>query len=199
MASVRGAGGQLTSELAAFFRGAGVPQELLDVLARIVSEIKYYSCFISYGQPDLGFAAKLCEDLKTKGVDCWFYAHDKTVGESTQREIAAARRRADKMIVVCSVAGLMRDGLLREIEDQAEEDPGKLMPVSLDLLWRERNFPVVRGAQDLKPFLLLKNYGYLASWDSETERYQKGLDDLLKGLRRPKAKRARRKPDALVT
>jgi len=192
LASFRGAGNKLTPELTTFFRNAGVPQELLDALPGIVSEIKYYSCFISYGQPDVSFASKLTEDLRESGVSCWFYAHDKTVGEHTQRDIAAARRSADKMIVVCSVAGLMRDGLLKEIEDQAEEDAEKLMPVSLDLLWRERNFQVARGGQDLKPFLLLKNYGYFASCDSEPERYQKSLNDLLKGLQWPKAKKARR-------
>lgn len=192
VASFRGAGNKLTPELATFFRGAGVPQGLLDALHKIVLGIEYYSCFVAYGKPDLEFAKSLRADLNERGVDCWFYPHDKTVGENTQREIAAARRRAEKVIVVCSVAGLMRDGLLKEIEDQAEEDAEKLMPVSLDLLWREPNFRVARGGQDLKPFLLLKNYGYFASWDSDPERYQKGLDDLLKGLRRPKATKATR-------
>ena len=192
MASYRGAGNKLTRELITFFRGAGVPQVLLDALSGIVEKDEYYSCFISYGQPDLEFARKLCEDLKAAGVDCWFYPHDKTVGEYTQRDIAAARRRADKMIVVCSVAGLMRDGLLKEIEDQEDEDPEKLMPVSLDLLWREQNFRVIRGARDLKPLLLLKNYGYFALWESNPERYQKGLEELLKGLRRPAVKKARK-------
>ena len=53
--SFRGAGNRLTPDLETFFLGAGVPKELLAELPRIVGAVEYYSCFISYGQPDLEF------------------------------------------------------------------------------------------------------------------------------------------------
>jgi hypothetical protein len=58
IASFRGAGNKLTSDLETFFLGAGVPKELLAALPRIVGEVEYYTCFISYGQPDLDFATR---------------------------------------------------------------------------------------------------------------------------------------------
>jgi hypothetical protein len=176
--SMRGAGGKLTPELTAFFRGAGVPKELLDAIPKIVSEIRYYSCFISYGQPDLKFAEKLREDLKGRGIDCWLYEKDKTVGKRAGHEIVIERRGADKMVVVCSAKALVRDRFLEEVEDQINEDPDKMVPISLDDLWKEPGFRVMRGTHDLKPSLLDRNYA-----DFANKPYDEALAELLKGLR----------------
>jgi len=186
VASFRGAGGQFTPELTSFFRGAGVAEEVLDALPEIVSDIKYFSCFISYGQPNLRFAEKLREDLKRRGVDCWLYEKDKTVGERSGHEIVIERRGAEKMVVLCSAKALTRDRFLEEIEDQINEDPNKMVPISLDDLWKEPGFRVMRGTRDLKPFLLDKNYA-----DFANKPYEEALDELLKGLRRPGAKNTR--------
>jgi uncharacterized protein YjbI with pentapeptide repeats len=180
MASFRGAGNKLTPELRTFFSGAGVPQELLDALPKIVSEIRYYTCFISYGQPDLKFAEKLREDLKGRGVDCWLYEKDKTVGKRTGHEIVIERRGAEKMVVLCSAKALIRDRFLEEIEDQINEEPNKMVPISLDDLWKEPGFRVMRGTSDLKPFLLDKNYA-----DFANKSYDVALEELLRGLKRP--------------
>jgi GNAT superfamily N-acetyltransferase len=185
--SVRGAGNKLTPELRTFFRGAGVPKELLDALPDIVREVEYYSCFISYGQPDLKFAEKLREDLKGRGTDCWLYEKDKTVGKRAGHEIVIERRGAEKMVVLCSAKALVRDRFLEEIEDQINEEPNKMVPISLDDLWKEPGFRVMRGTRDLKPFLLDKNYA-----DFANKPYEEALDELLKGLRRPKLKKTRR-------
>jgi len=188
IASFRGAGNKPTPELRGFFRGAGVPRELLDALPKIVSEIKYYSCFISYGQPDLKFAEKLREDLKGRGVDCWLYEKDKTVGKRAGHEIVIERRGAEKMVVLCSAKALVRDRFLEEIEDQINEEPDKMVPISLDDLWKEPGFRVMRGTRDLKPFVLDKNYA-----DFANKPYDEALEELLKGLRRPAVKKPRRK------
>jgi hypothetical protein len=191
--SVRGAGNQLTPELRTFFLGTGVPKELLDTLHKIVSEIEYYSCFISYGQPDLEFAKKLKGDLEVRGLSCWTYEMDKTPGKRTWQEIGTKRREADKMVLLCSSAALVRDGVLKEIEEQIDEEPGKMVPISLDDLWKERGFRVQRVDRDLKPFLIERNYADFAGWDSKPARYDKALEELLKGLRRPEIKKPRRK------
>ena len=115
--SFRGAGDRLTPELETFFRGAGVPQGLLEALPRILAEVKYCSCFIAYGQPDVEFARKLCEDLEGRGVSCWLYDMDATPGDRTWREIGRRRREAEKMVVLCSAGALVRDGVLKEIEE----------------------------------------------------------------------------------
>jgi len=184
--SLRGAGGKPTPELTTFFLGAGVPKELLDALPDIVREVKHYSCFISYGQPDVELAKKLCEDLEVKGVPCWLYDMDKTPGKRTWAEIGEARRGTDKFVALCSAAALVRDGVLAEIEDQVNEDPERLVPISLDDLWREPGFRVMRGTHDLKPDLVNRNYADFSGWDSRPERYEKALEDLLRGLKREK-------------
>ncbi|MGD0765968.1 MAG: toll/interleukin-1 receptor domain-containing protein, partial [Dehalococcoidia bacterium] len=180
VASFRGAGNKFTLDLRTFFRRAGVPQELLDALPHIVREVEYYSCFISYGQPNLEFAKKLCQDLETKGVSCWLYEMDKTPGERTWSEIGARRREADKMVALCSAAALIRPGVRKEIEEQIDEDESKLIPISLDDLWREKGFPAERDGRDLKPSLLGRNYV-----DFANKPYEEALEELLKGLRRP--------------
>lgn len=187
VASFRGAGNKLPKALLVFFRDAGVPEELLEELPRIIAEVKYYRCFISYGQPDLDFAKKLTGDLKSRGVPAWLYDLDATAGERTWREILEKRREAEKMVVLCSAGALVRDGVLKEIEEQIDEDPEKLIPISLDETWKQPGFRVMRGSRDLKPFLLDRNYADFAALD-----YGEALDRLLAALRRKTAP-ARRK------
>lgn len=120
----------------------------------------------------------LCKNLESRGVSCWLYAMDATPGERTWEEIGKRRREAEKMIVLCSAQALVRDGVLKEIEEQIDEDPDKMVPVSLDNLWKERGFRVMRGNRDLKPFLLERNYADF------TKSYQEALERLIKGLER---------------
>jgi uncharacterized protein YjbI with pentapeptide repeats len=184
VASVRGAGGHLTPELETFLRGAGVPQELLDVLPGAVAEIEHDSCFISYGQPDLEFAKRLYEGLKTNGVSCWVYDMDKTVGKRIWPEIKHMLAKYERMVVICSARALVRDAVLKEIGEQIDEEPDKLVPISLDDLWKEPGFRVMRGSDDLKPFLMNRNYADFAGWEADSKRYDKGLEELLRGLKR---------------
>jgi uncharacterized protein YjbI with pentapeptide repeats len=178
--SFRGAGNKLTADLETFFLGAGVQKELLARLPEIVGAVEYYSCFIAYGQPDLDFATRLCGDLERNGVSCWLYDLDQTPGEPTWGEIGRKRREADKMVVICSAKALIRPGALKEIEEQIDEDPDKMIPISLDNLWTEPGFQVMRAGRDLKPFLLAKNYADF----SDESRHEESLQRLLKALRR---------------
>ena len=192
MTSVRGAVNNLP-EVIAFFRRAGVPRALMDALPAIVAEVKYFSCFVCYGQPDLEFATKLDRDLRARGVSCWTYEMDKTLGERTWREIGSRRREADKMVALCSAAALVRPGVRKEIEEQIDEDADKLVPISLDDLWTQAGFPVVRDGRDLKPSLMERNRADFSGWKADQQGYEQALELLLKGLRRPETEQARRK------
>jgi len=183
--SFRGSGNKLTPELETFFRSAGVPKELLDALPGIIAEVKYYSCFISYGEQDYAFADKMCSDLKAKGVSCWLYSKDATPGKRTQSEIVEMRRGAEKMVTFCSAESLTQAGVLKEIEEQIDEDPDKMVPISLDNIWKKDNFLVMRANRNLKPFLLDRNYADFSS----AIPYDKALEKLLKGLERKQVKR----------
>ncbi len=162
-----------------FLEGAGVPASLIDLLPQITAEIKYANCFVCYGEPDLVFAEKLVTELKAKGVPCWIYSLDSTPGEKTWKEIGQRRREAGKMIILCSSKALVRDGVLKEIEEQIDEDVEKMVPVSLDNLWKEPGFRVMRGQRDLKPFLMQRNYADF----SDLSKYDENFKKLLKALR----------------
>lgn len=115
--SFKGAGCKLTSEMQLFFANAGVPTQLLHDLPRILAEVKYCSCFICYGQPDVNLATRLVDDLRAKGVSCWLYDMDATPGKKTWGEITIERREKERMIVLCSIKALVRDGVKKEIEE----------------------------------------------------------------------------------
>lgn len=180
IASFRGAGNRLTPELETFFLGAGVPKNLLAELPRILAQVQYCTAFICYGEPDMSFAERLYQDLKARGVSCWLYSMDQTPGKRTWQEIVERRREAEKMIVLCSGESLVRDGALKEIEEQIDEGPEKMVPISLDNLWKEDGFKVMRGSRDLKPFLLERNYADF----SDPASYEDSLELLLRGLER---------------
>jgi len=86
------------------------------------------------------------------------------------------------MIVLCSAKSLIRDGVLKEIEEQIDEDPDRIVPISLDNLWKESGFSVKRGQRDLKPFLLERNFADFT--DKPT--YENSSRKLLKGLEHTK-------------
>ena len=180
VSSFRDAGNRLTSELATFLLNSGLPKDFVETLPKILAEVRYCSSFVCYGSPDLKFAKKLRKGLMAKGVPCWLYSLDAIPGERTWREITSRRREAEKMIVLCSAEALIRDGVLKEIEEQIDEDPDKIVPISLDDTWKQDGFLVKRGQRDLKPFLLQRNYADL----SDQSKYNESLLKLLKGLKR---------------
>ncbi|UCH86955.1 MAG: toll/interleukin-1 receptor domain-containing protein [Dehalococcoidia bacterium] len=170
---------RLPPDVAGFFRAAGVPEEILEVVPTILAEVEYHTCFVAYGEPDLAFARRLCQDLESRGVSCWQYDMDATVGEQTWEEIGRERRAAEKFVVLCSLKALVRPGVLKEVEEQVDEDVDKLMPVSLDGNWTADHFEVRRANRNLKPYLADRNYADFANLS-----YEEALERLLRGLRR---------------
>jgi hypothetical protein len=176
--SFRGAEGHLTTSLRQFFESAGLSPAILDALVRAYASPTYKSCFISYGDPDSAFARRLYDDLKARGVPCWLYALDSTVGEGTWSEIRRVRNELTKMVVLCSAASLVRSGVLKELDEQIDDDPTKLMPISLDNVWTQPGFQVLKDGRDLKPYLTHQNWADFANLP-----YEEALDRLLLGLR----------------
>jgi hypothetical protein len=177
----RNAGNHFSTEIEAFFLNAGVPKQIIDALPGTLMEIRYYTCFLAYGEPDKTFAERLNNDLKTKGVSRWFFHEDSVAGESLWKEINQERKKAEKMIVLCSANGLVRDGLLKEVEEQLDEDPDKIIPVSLDNIWKQPGFVIRRGQrEDFKSLLLRKTYVDF----SDESKYADSLSKLLAGIKR---------------
>jgi hypothetical protein len=152
-------------------------KKLLNIAVGKPASYGFFKCFISYGKPDEEFAKKLDEGLRDKGIRTWMYAMNYTPGKRTWAEIIEQRRTSDKIIVICSALSLSRDGILKEIEQQIDEDPGKIIPVSIDQLWQEPSFPVKRGEHDLKPSLRDRNCA-----DFATKPFNEALNKLAMAL-----------------
>jgi hypothetical protein len=139
---------------------------------------KIPSCFISYGEPDLAFATQLYNSLRELGADAWLYKLDYTPGKRTWKEIIEKRRNYEKFLVICSSESLKRDGILKEIEQQIDEDPEKIVPISRDTIWNSPSFSVQRGANNLKPFLTERNYS-----DFVTKPFNQALQKLINAIK----------------
>ncbi len=136
------------------------------------------TCFICYGDPDEAFAKKLKNALDSEKIKTWIYSMDNTPGRRTWQEIIDNRRASNKVLVICSKASLKRDGTLKEIEQQIDENPEKIIPISIELSWTESNFTIKRGAADLKPSLLERNYA-----DFTSRPFNEALDRLVNAIR----------------
>ena len=140
------------SALKPFFLNAGVPKSLLDALPEIITAMKYCSCFVCYGEPDKLFAEKLVKNLKSKGVQSWIFSLDATPGQKLWKQLSEKRRKLDKMIVLCSAKSLVRHGVKKELEEQIDEDAEKILPISLDNIWTQEGFSIIRDGRDLKNY-----------------------------------------------
>lgn len=167
------------SDIIDFFIYSGVPKNLIDMIPRIASSIKYHDVFICYGEPDKAFAERLVKELRSRNVNCWMYSMDATPGRRIWHEIKEKRQMAGKMVVICSSRSLVRDGVKKEIDEQIDESPEKLIPISLDNLWQQNRFKAVRGKRDIKLFLLERTY---ADFSNE-KKFEASIRRLLNGLK----------------
>lgn len=199
--SFRGAGNRLTPELETFFLGTGVPKELLAELPRILAGIQYYTCFISYGEPDKAFADRLESDLKAKKVQCWKYDKDAVIGQDVEANIERSIQRYDKVIVICSKNSLDRPAVLNEIERALQKedrlrqenaqrtaearekgvkpqllDADVLCPVRLD------DYVIQDWQHPRKASVRRKHIGDFYGWQNDPNKYQEELAKLLHAL-----------------
>ena len=116
------------------------------------------SCFISYGQPDAKIARRLYDALRNMGIEVWLYEMNSTVGKRIWKEIKEQMRSSGRLLVICSAESLKRDGVLKEIETQVDDEPDKIIPISLDDMWRKPAFRIRRGKFDLKQYLVERTF-----------------------------------------
>ena len=180
IASLRGAGEGLTSGLEAFFRGAGVPEEVLERLSEIVGKIKYHTSLISYSEPDRAFAERLRNELVNRGASCWLHSVGGAPEDRTRRDVVEERRNAERIILLCSPAALAHEDFLDEIEDRIEADPDGVVPVSVRDPWMRGELKARRSGRDLRP--MLSDGSYADFGDSSS--YEDALERLLIGLAR---------------
>ena len=97
-----------------FLMGAGVSESMIG-FQRSLEGVPVFqeACFISCSAGDRSFAQALQGDLRAQGVRCWLFSEDARGNPlvdrrstSDQEEVDRGVRAYDKLIVVCSQAGL---------------------------------------------------------------------------------------------
>ena len=95
----------------------------------------YYSCFLSYGSCDHGTAVRIHDDLRSKGVVCWFHPESAEPNAKTWDEIRREMKHADKILCLCSSKAFHHSGFTAEVMNQASNDRDKFMVLALDEGW----------------------------------------------------------------
>lgn len=110
---------------------------ILEGPASLTGSLLMPNAFISYGGPDVGFAAQLNDDLKKAGVKTFFFPESAQFGRKLHHEMRDNIQEADRVILLCSRSSLRRPGVENEIEETlareaAEGGSSILVPVALD-------------------------------------------------------------------
>lgn len=122
-----------------FLRNAGVPESMIEYAHALITSqrpIEYYSCFISYSNKDQSFAERLCADLQSKGVRCWFAPEDIKIDSNIRQGLDPATRVTDKFVLVLSKHSVGSAWVEKEVETAMEQEWRQkrtvLFPIRLD-------------------------------------------------------------------
>jgi uncharacterized protein YjbI with pentapeptide repeats len=172
----------------AFLRGCGVPESFIvqiPALITSVGPIQFYSCFISFAEPDDEFSEKLYRDLRREGVTCWRWKEDAKWGKDLMSSVDEAIRINDKLIVICSEQSLNSPAVIREIERALQKEDelarqGKardvLFPVRLD------DYVLTKWNHHRKADVIAKHIGDFRQWRNP-DSYRKAVGRLIADLK----------------
>jgi uncharacterized protein YjbI with pentapeptide repeats len=162
-----------------FLRGCGVPEEFITYAASLVNK-QFYSVFISHSSKDEVFVEKLHDDLRAKGVRCWYFKKSARLGETVWGEIDRSIYDYDKVVLVCSENSLQSAPVLRELERALQrEDAEKknvLFPIRLD------DYVFDGWQHERKADVVKKVIGDFTHW-KDPDAYAKGFARLLHDLK----------------
>jgi uncharacterized protein YjbI with pentapeptide repeats len=179
------------SQVLAFFRNSGLDEDLLQIVREwIAKPTEYYSVFISHSSRDNDFALKLYQDLRSKGINCWYDEKEILPGDYTMGRVDGAIKRWDKMVLVCSINSLSTDSgwwVEQEIERalQKEREFRKkrnrivpvLIPITID------GYVFERWSSPYKTTVTQRHIGDFRDWRDERA-YGKAISKLIDAIDR---------------
>lgn len=144
-----------------------------------------HSTFISYGGPDEPIAERLQKTLEENGVRTFLFSKHAKWGESLDKVMRAGIEKHDRVILVCTEASLVREGVLNEIKltlerESAEGGVRLLIPVALDrYVWDEWD----PDDETLKTAIRRRVIGDFQGADTDQSKFDQGIARLLEALK----------------
>jgi uncharacterized protein YjbI with pentapeptide repeats len=161
----------------AFLQGCGLTDDLIDVLNRLED---FYSCFISYSCADSSFADRLYQDLRNRGLRCWYAPEDLKIGDRFQERIEESIHTYDKLVIVLSESSVQSRWVEREVNSAREredlENGAVLFPIRIDEAVMRAPQP---WAADIRRS---RHIGNFSAWRDQAA-YQQAVERLLRDLK----------------
>jgi hypothetical protein len=138
------------------------------------------SCFLSHSVADKEFCDRLYQDLRARGVRCWYFPESAIMGRSVWDEIDRNIKIYDRLIVVLSAKSLESGPVLREIQRALNREDKSLG----DVLFPIRIDDAVFGNWEhpRRADVASKVIGDFTNWKNDQEKYKASLEKLLRGL-----------------
>lgn len=192
--TLRGCGGTLTPELRTFFRGAGVPDTLLEYLPGLfeANPLQFYTCFISFAFADMEFSDQLKEELVKAGITTWKYDYDAVMGRGVWDNIDRAIHTHDKVILIASEQSLQSSPVLCEVERALQREDelkrrqrdNRHLTIDTEVLFPIRiDDDIFNGWEHSRQAdVLAKDVGDFTTWRAKDARYRQELERLIRSL-----------------
>lgn len=158
-----------------------------DILNLLEQPTRRPSCFVSYSSQDEEFARRLYDDLRDKGVLCWFAPHDIRGGKKLHEQIDDAIRRFDRVLLILSESSINSNWVNTEIANARKreiiENRQVLYPiriVSFDVIENWKSFDADIGkdsAREIREYFIPD----FSSW-RDSIAYGKSFQRLLQDL-----------------
>lgn len=140
-----------------------------------------HKVFISHSHKDKVFAHRLYDDLRARGVDCWYAPEDLTIGSWIRQTIEDAVRLHRKLLLILSENSIESYWVQNEVElafeIEKELDSGKaiLFPIKIDNAIDDTTAAWARTLRRER------HIGDFTGWEN-TETYERALERLVLAL-----------------
>lgn len=177
---------------AAFLRGCGVPETLIDYLPHLIasmSPIQFYSCFISYSSKNEAFARRLHSRLEDEQLRVWFAPADMRAGRKSKDQIDDAIWMYDRLLLVLSEESMQSEWVRHEIkrarQKERESRREVLFPISLVSFSKIKEWECcdADSGEDLAEKVREYHIPDFSTW-TEEKRFEEAFADLMRDLRR---------------
>lgn len=163
-----------------FLQGCGVPTAVIKLIRELNPKASdYYSCFISHSSVDKDFVKRLYDELKEKGVPCYYAPHDLPIGAKTRPTLHEEIRNHDKLLLVLTEDSVksawVEDEVEHAFELEKERGLNVLFPIRLDDAVMSSKTGWASSAKS-------RNIGDFTKW-KDHDAYQEAFSRLLRGLK----------------